>query len=58
MQISGTTQELVRVLRGQSDLSERELLLIDRLQTTLDEVDALERELAQANLDLINQSAG
>lgn len=55
MQISGTTQELVHALRGQNDLSERELLLIDRLQTTLDEVDALERELAQANLNLLNQ---
>lgn len=39
-----TTEELVRTARTSSDLTERELALLDRLQTALDEIDELVKE--------------
>ena len=40
-----SSADLVSELKQRSDLTERELILIDRLQCALDEIDALVAEL-------------
>ena len=44
-----TNDELIRALRDDKSMSDREMLLLDRIVGALDELDALTAELRAAN---------
>ena len=46
-----TTSELVIYLSARNDLTERELILLDRLCSALEEVDRLTAQMARTHVD-------
>ena len=44
-----TTAELINVLLTDGTLTDREAILLERLQSALDEIDALDEELKRAD---------
>lgn len=45
------TPDLIDLVRSDATASERELMLLDRLLSALDEIDVLTRELGQAQTE-------
>lgn len=49
-----TTNELLANLATRADLSERELVLVDRLTSAIQEIEALERDILELEQELVN----
>lgn len=49
-----TTNELLANLATRADLSKRELVLVDRLTSAIQEIEALERDILELEQELVN----